>query len=105
MRLLEKFLPRIDFSSYEDFKENFHINVPEHFNYARDVVDELAKMHPDKLALLYCNDNGEEIRFSFGEISRLSKKAATYFEKIGIKSGDRVLTLLRRRYEYWIAAP
>ena len=27
--LLKKYLPRIEFDSYEDFKENFKMNIPE----------------------------------------------------------------------------
>ena len=42
--MLEKFLDKIDFSSYEDFMQNFHINVPEDFNFAYDVVDEWARI-------------------------------------------------------------
>lgn len=104
MKLIDRFLDRTDFNSYEDFKENFRLNVPERFNFARDVVDAWAELEPDKQALVYCNDAGDERRFSFTEISLLSKKAAKYFSDIGICEGDRVVVMLRRRYEYWIIA-
>ena len=38
--MLKKFLPRIEFDSYEDFKKNYSLNIPEHFNFAYDVIDE-----------------------------------------------------------------
>lgn len=39
--LISKFC-ETQFSSYEDFKSRFRIQVPENFNFAYDVVDELA---------------------------------------------------------------
>ncbi len=104
MELIDKYLPRKEFDSYEDFKANFKIVVPENFDFARDIVDEWARIEPGKRALLYCNDENVEKTFSFNDISELSKKAATYFLSIGINKGDRVLTLMRRRWEYWICA-
>ncbi len=104
MELLKRFLPQTEFESYEDFKENFHLDVPEKFEFARDVVDAWAAEEPEKRALVYCNDEGESKTFTFSDISILSKKAASYFTEMGIQRGDKVLTLLRRRYEYWIVA-
>ena len=105
MELLNNYLPCAEFESYEDFKENFSIKVPEAFDFAKDIVDRWAEIDPDKLALLYCTDaDGDERSFTFSDISKLSKKAASYFSGLGIKKGDRVLTLLRRRWEYWICA-
>jgi len=77
--LLDRFLPRIDFDSYEDFKQNFKINVPDNFNFGFDVVDEWAKLEPDKKALVWCDDHSNEKVFTFTDISRLSNKAANYF--------------------------
>lgn len=102
--LLNRYLPRIDFDSYEDFKKNFTITVPEDFNFGYDIVDEWARLEPDKLALVWCNDHGEEKRFTFSDISRLSNRAANYFLSLGLKKGDPVMMILRRRWEYWICA-
>ena len=60
MELLEKYLNKIEFDNYDDFKQNLKINVPEDFDFARDIVDKWAEIEPDKLALLYCNDFNEE---------------------------------------------
>ena len=74
----------------------------EKFNFAFDVVDELAKKHPDKLAMLHIDRHKVERRFTFADISRYSNKAANYFRSLGIQKGDRVLLILRRHYQFWI---
>ena len=102
--LLDRFLPRIEFDSYEDFKNNYTVNVPENFNFGFDIVDEWAKQDKDKLALVWCNDHDKEYRFKFSDISRLSNQAANFFKSLGIKKGDVVMLILRRRWEYWVCA-
>ena len=102
--ILKKYCPRIDFDSYEDFYENFQINVPADFNFGYDVVDEWARVEPDKRALVWCNDAGEERTFTFTDISRLSNKTAHAFAKLGIGKGDIVMCIMRRRWEYWVVA-
>ena len=102
--ILKKYCPRVDFDSYEDFYVNFRINVPADFNFGYDVVDEWARVEPDKRALLWCNDAGEERTFTFTDISRLSNKTANAFKKLGIGKGDIVMCIMRRRWEYWVVA-
>ena len=102
--ILKKYCPRIEFDSYEDFYDNFRIDVPEVFNFGFDVVDEWARVEPDKRALLWCDDHGEEITFTFTDIARLSNKTANAFRKLGIGKGDVVMMILRRRWEYWVCA-
>ena len=102
--MLEKYLPRIDFDSYEDFKENYKVNVPEDFNFGFDIVDGWAKEKPENRALVWCDDDGEEKTFTFAEMSKLSNQAANYFKSLGLHKGSVVMMILRRRYEYWICA-
>lgn len=102
--VLNKYCPRIEFDSYEDYYDNFQINVPDDFNFAYDVVDEWARVEPDKMALLWCDDAGGEREFTFSDISRLSDQVANAFSELGIKKGDVVMMILRRRFEYWICA-
>ncbi len=92
---------KTDYESYEDFYENFQVEMPENFNFAYDVVDELAKTQPDKTAIVWCNDQGEEKIISFAEVKRMSDKMANALLSLGIGRGDAVLAMLRRRYEYW----
>ncbi len=102
--LLDRFLPRTEFDSYEDFKNNYKVNVPENFNFGFDIVDAWADQEPEKVALVWCNDNGEEKKFTFSDIKSMSNKAANFFKSIGIKKGSVVMLILRRRWEYWICA-
>jgi len=101
--ILEKFVNRIEFESYEDFKENFKILVPENFNFAYDVVDWYAAKHPQKEALVWCNDNGDERIINFAEMKEYSDRAANFFKEYGIKKGDRVMLTLKGRYDFWFS--
>ena len=100
--ILSRYCPRIEFDSYEDFFENYICTVPENFNFAYDVVDEWARINPDKPALLWTGDSEEMKSFSFGDIKRLSNKAANVFLKLGLKKGDVVMLVLKQRPEVWI---
>ncbi len=102
--LLKRFLPQIEFSSYEEFHDKFKINVPENFNFGFDVVDAWAEIEPDKRALLWVNEEDEERTFTFTDIKRLSNKTANFFRSLGLKKGDVVMMILRRRWEYWVCA-
>jgi acetyl-CoA synthetase len=101
--ILEKFVNRVEYDSYEDFKSNFKINVPENFNFAYDVVDEIANTTPDKIAMVWCNDNGKEAKFTFRQMKEYSNKAANFFKSIGIKKGDPVMLILKRHHDYWFS--
>ena len=73
------------------------------FNFAFDIVDELGKRKPDKLAMLHVSEDGTERRFTFSDIKKESARAANYFKSLGIKRGDRVMLILKRHYQYWFA--
>ena len=82
--MLEKFLERTEFADYNDFFENFKINVPENFNFGYDVVDYLAEKTPDAKAIVWCNDNGEELTLTFKDVKERTDRAAAFFMKKGI---------------------
>ena len=75
----------------------------EHFNFAFDLVDALAKRDPDKLAMLHVSGNKTERRFTFKDMSRYSSQCANYFKSLGIKKGDKVMLILKRHYQFWFA--
>ena len=106
MNLLSDFVKNYrEYTDYEDMIKNFALNIPNDFNFAYDVIDKYAQIAPEKRAFVWCNDEDEEHTFNFAEISRDSKKAANFLKKHGIKKGDAVMLILRRRYEFWWLLP
>ena len=101
--MIERFLKQTTFTSQEDYARNLKFIIPEHFNFAYDVMDQWAEEKPDKLALLWTNDEGDCKRFSFRDLKELSERAASYFMQLGIGRGDMVMLILKRRYEFWIS--
>ena len=102
MSLLNRFLKQTHFESVEDYNKNLEFIIPEHFNFAYDVMDAWAEEAPEKLALLWTNDQGEEIRATYKQLKEQSDQAASYLQSLGIGKGDPVMLILKRRYEWWI---
>ena len=75
----------------------------EKFNFAFDVIDELGRSKPEKLAMLHISEDGTERRFTFQDFKKESARAANYFKALGIKRGDRVMLVLKRHYQFWFA--
>ena len=73
------------------------------FNFAFDLVDELAEREPDKLAMLHISKDKTERRFTFKDMKKASAQCANYFKSLGIKKGDRVMLVLKRHYQFWFA--
>lgn len=89
------------YTNYEDLKKNFKIKVPENFNFSYDIIDRYEEKEPTKRALVWCDDSGDERIFTFADIARESRRTANYLVSKGIKKGDAVMLILRRRYEFW----
>jgi acetyl-CoA synthetase len=104
MNLAYRYLERQEFSSYEDFCDNLKIKIPENFNFAYDIMDEYAHLEPERLALVWCDDNGNERFFTFKELKLWSDKTANLLKREGVRKGDRVMLILRRRYEFYFFA-
>ena len=102
--MVHKYLKQTTFTSQEDFRENFKIEVPEQFNFGYDIVDEWAKKEPNKLAMLWTNDKGEERRYTFADIKQKTDQTASYFQSLGIGKGDAVMLILKRRAEFWFSS-
>ena len=99
--MLERFVNREKFDSYEDLKENLEFIVPENFNFAYDVIDEWAKIDPTKIALLWCNDFDDEVKLDWRALSALSDRYACIFQEHGLRKGDVALLMLKRRWQFW----
>ena len=100
--ILSRYCPRIEFESYEDFYANYKCPVPDNFNFAFDVVDEWARLDPEKTALVRTDDSGLVESWTFAEIKRLSDKAANLLLDLGIGKGDVVMLILKQRPDIWI---
>jgi acyl-coenzyme A synthetase/AMP-(fatty) acid ligase len=84
-------------TDYLATRASFRLEVPEVYNYARDVVDARAATEPDKLALLAVGpDGGDARRFSFADLAASSDRAARFLAGLGVAKGDRVLVMLPR---------
>jgi acetyl-CoA synthetase len=99
--LLDAYLVRKEFESYEDFYENFRVNIPENFNFAWDVMDVYAREKSGERALVWCDELGAEAEFTYADLKRLSDQAASTLAAGGIRKGDPVMIILKRRFEYW----
>lgn len=80
---------------------NYKLKYPDTFNFAYDVVDEIAKAEPDRKALVWCNPKGEEHIFTYGDLKYYSDKTANMLRNKGINKGDFVMVILRRHYQFW----
>ena len=100
--MIERFLKQTHFESVEDYNKNLEFIIPENFNFAYDVMDAWAEEAPEKLALLWTNDQGEEIRATFAQLKEQSDQGASYLQSLGIGKGDPVMLILKRRYEWWV---
>lgn len=101
--MIERFLTQTKFTSVDDFKKNLHFIVPENFNFSYDVMDVWAESNPDKLALLWTDEEDECIRFTFKDLKEQTDRTASYFQSLGIGHGDVVMLILKRRYEFWLS--
>lgn len=100
--MVERFLKQTAFTSVEDYNKNLEFIIPEHFNFAYDVMDAWAEEAPENLALLWTDDNGAEIRTTFAKLKEETDQAASYLQSLGIGKGDPVMLILKRRYEWWV---
>jgi acetyl-CoA synthetase len=101
--MIERFLKQTSFSSEEDYKEHLQFIIPENFNFAYDVMDAWAKEEPNKLAMIWTNDEGEEKLFTFKDLKVLTDQVASYFQTLDIGHDDKVMLILKRRYQWWLS--
>jgi acetyl-CoA synthetase len=90
----------------EDFDNNgilnkFEINAPANFNFGYDVIDEIARLQPDKAAMIWVNETGEEHKFTYSDLSKKSNQVANMLIAHGVKKGDKVIAVLKRHYQFW----
>ena len=86
---------------YEVAYKEFTWPRPEHFNFARDVVDHWAERDPEKLAMFWVNDAGDEVRRTFNDISAASRRCANLLSSSGVARGDCIVMILGRKIAWW----
>ena len=91
----------VQYATYDDFNKKFKIATPESFNFAYDVADRIAMEEPERLAVLWTDENGEAIRYAFGDLLEESNRAANLFRQMGVEKGDKVMLVLRRHLQFW----
>ena len=83
--------------------QNIRFEDTDHYNFAFDTVDAIARREPDKLAMIHIANDMTERRFTFKDFKDASSQSANYFKSLGIKRGDRVMLVLKRHYQFWFA--
>ena len=101
--MIERFLTQTKFTSEDDYAKHLHFIVPENFNFAYDVMDAWAEEKPDKVALLWTSERGEEVSTTYREFKEQTDRTAAYFMQLGIKHGDKVMLILKRHYQWWLS--
>ena len=101
--MIERFLTQTKFTSEDDYAKHLHFVVPENFNFAYDVMDAWAEEKPDKVALLWTSERGEEVSTTYREFKEQTDRTAAYFMQLGIKHGDKVMLILKRHYQWWLS--
>ncbi|EPR44561.1 AMP-dependent synthetase and ligase [Desulfovibrio sp. X2] len=96
-------IERLNPSSYEEFREQFRLPVPDDYNFATDFLDEMARIEPEKLAMVHVDDAGNRREFDFGFFADESRRLASALAAKGLAKGDRVMLILYRRVEWWVA--
>ena len=92
----------------EGFDENgilnkFEIDCPDNYNFGYDIIDKFGEIEPDRRALIHIDLQENRHDFSYSQLSKLSTQAANLFKSYGIKKGDKVMLVLKRNYQFWIA--
>lgn len=82
----------------------FELDLKDNFNFSYDIVDELAEIQPEKTAILWVNEAGEEHHFTYRDLKEESSRVANMMLAHGVKKGDFVLAVLKRHYEFWFLA-
>ena len=103
MVIYEKYIGRNrdSFNDLNDLQQNFKISYPADFNFAYDVIDELGKNKPDKVAMVWLSNTKEKKVFTFRDMMIWSNKAANFLKSCGINKGDKVMLVLKRSYFFW----
>eukprot|EP00092_Neocalanus_flemingeri_P075264 GFUD01093221.1.p1 GENE.GFUD01093221.1~~GFUD01093221.1.p1 ORF type:complete len:605 (-),score=142.61 GFUD01093221.1:28-1842(-) len=86
--------------SYEEVVKNFKWEVPEYFNFSRDVIDKFAETDGDRIALWFTSKEPDnELKLSFQQLSVASQKAANAIASLEVK---KAVCILPKVPDWWL---
>ena len=85
---------------YERVCQNFSWPVLDRFNWALDYFDVMAADNSD-LALWIVDENGNDIKRTFAELSSWSNRVGNFLRALGAGRGDHVLVMLGNHAPLW----
>ena len=86
---------------YETMRADFHLDVPDNFNFAFDVVGKRATEN-NKTALLCIDRSGRTVtKHSYADLDRLSNKFANALITLGVNKGDLAFVMMPRVVEWY----
>ncbi|HET9595859.1 MAG TPA: AMP-binding protein [Anaeromyxobacteraceae bacterium] len=105
MRSTEAFRRARDFllrhrADYETAYREFRWPDLDRFNWALDWFDVLAEGNR-ATALHIVEDDGSEVKLSYGELAERSNRVAVHFRRLGVERGDRILMMLPNSVPIW----
>ena len=80
-------------NTYDEVYNSFSWEIPDFYNIGTDICDKWAHQRY-RLALIYEDEKGQEERYTFWDLKRLSNKLANGLQAYGIGRGERVGILL-----------
>ncbi|EKO40752.1 MAG: acyl-CoA synthetase/AMP-acid ligase [Solidesulfovibrio magneticus str. Maddingley MBC34] len=89
--------------SYRELLETFSIAVPENYNFAFDFLDAEAAQDPTRPAMIHIGPDGTRRDLDLAYFSKESARMANAFKAAGLAKGDKVMIILYRRVEWWVA--
>ncbi len=93
-------LEKPNMTDYSQEYAAFKWNKPEYFNFAGDVIDKWAQ-DAAKLAMLWVDDAGQEIKKTYADLTRISRQLCNVMKAEGVKQDDVVMVVLPRNVEWW----
>ena len=91
-----------DFQSYDDFINNFKLEVPANFNFVYDFIDPTAQEKGDTLAMIYLDKNGVRHEYTYNWFKEQSSQLAHALKAQGVRKGQKIMLILYRRVEFWV---
>ncbi len=89
-------------TNYAETRANFVLDVPDRYNFVRNVMHVRSNETPDKVALIGIDPDGTTInRYTFAELVNLSHRTAHLLREQGIEAGDKVFVQLPRIVEWY----